>query len=198
MNDISCLKDGFRQDVEKLIERCKDISEFRITETCRTLERQKELYAQGFSKTLQSKHLTGEAVDIYVKDYSWDLYKQIHDQLYDLKIIWPFEDLGWDWDKPHFQYAPDKKVEESKMLSEEEVREGVKAVIHDFLGYEPTDDQVNGHIAAMKERQKTGKYALSEFVHDRFKEMPKPNCTAQVNLAITAYKKRIIDLINKP
>jgi len=37
--------------------------DFIITEGLRTLERQKMLVAQGFSKTLKSRHLTGHAVD---------------------------------------------------------------------------------------------------------------------------------------
>jgi len=38
--------------------------DFAITEGLRTLDRQKKLLADGFSKTLNSKHLTGEAIDV--------------------------------------------------------------------------------------------------------------------------------------
>jgi len=37
--------------------------EFIITEGLRTLERQKELFKKGLSKTMNSRHLTGHAVD---------------------------------------------------------------------------------------------------------------------------------------
>lgn len=47
-------------------------TDFTILEGIRTKERQKELYDQGASKTLDSKHLKGEAVDVapYPIDFS--------------------------------------------------------------------------------------------------------------------------------
>lgn len=38
--------------------------DFTVTEGLRTLERQKELVAKGFSQTMNSKHLKGLAVDL--------------------------------------------------------------------------------------------------------------------------------------
>jgi len=40
--------------------------DFQVTEGVRTLERQKELFAARKSKTLNSRHLTGDAVDLHV------------------------------------------------------------------------------------------------------------------------------------
>lgn len=46
--------------------RALEISEadFAVTEGLRTEERQKQLVKDGFSKTMKSKHLTGQAIDI--------------------------------------------------------------------------------------------------------------------------------------
>lgn len=38
--------------------------DFAVTEGLRTVERQRELYAQGKSKTLRSRHLSGLAIDV--------------------------------------------------------------------------------------------------------------------------------------
>jgi peptidoglycan LD-endopeptidase CwlK len=80
---------------------------FVVTCTTRTVEEQAELVREGKSKTMNSKHITGEAFDIAVLKngkVSWDFndYK-------------PFgvlgEDIGLEWggswatfkDGPHFQ-----------------------------------------------------------------------------------------------
>ena len=49
-----------------LVERAIVITEidFAVTEGVRSPERQQELVAKGFSRTLKSKHLTGHAVDL--------------------------------------------------------------------------------------------------------------------------------------
>jgi peptidoglycan LD-endopeptidase CwlK len=43
----------------------------RVAEGCRTLDQQKEKVRLGYSKTLNSKHLRGLAVDIIDKRYGW-------------------------------------------------------------------------------------------------------------------------------
>lgn len=48
--------------------------DFIITEGLRTLERQKELFAKGLSKTMRSRHLDGHAVDfapIVLGELTW-------------------------------------------------------------------------------------------------------------------------------
>lgn len=87
--------------------------DFGITEGIRTLKRQKELVAQGKSKTLKSYHLVGKAVDIkiYVNgEITWDFkyYKEVANHIKEVAkklgyvITW-----GGDWktfkDGPHFQ-----------------------------------------------------------------------------------------------
>lgn len=87
--------------------------DFKITEGIRTLERQKELLAQGKTRTLKSYHLIGKAVDICILingKASWDfkLYKEVSEHIKNearklgYRITW-----GGDWktfkDGPHFQ-----------------------------------------------------------------------------------------------
>ena len=87
--------------------------DFGITEGIRTLKRQKELFAEGKTKTLKSYHLVGKAVDIkiYVNGkITWDFkyYKEVADHIKEVArklgyvITW-----GGDWktfkDGPHFQ-----------------------------------------------------------------------------------------------
>lgn len=87
--------------------------DFGITEGIRTLERQKELFAQGKTKTLKSYHLIGKAVDIKVyvnREVTWNFkyYKEVADHIKEVAkklgyvITW-----GGDWKKfkdgPHFQ-----------------------------------------------------------------------------------------------
>lgn len=113
------------------------IMDFRVAEGVRTIERQKELVAQGASRTMNSKHLiqpdgTGHAVDLYPVPI--DMVKVHNGVWYELvrfgvlagiiktiaankgvKITW-----GLDWDNdgetldhsfrdgPHFQIEVDK------------------------------------------------------------------------------------------
>lgn len=68
--------EGVHPDLVKVIERAAEITEidFTVLEGMRTLARQKELLRQGATTTLNSRHLTGHAVDIapYVdRKVSW-------------------------------------------------------------------------------------------------------------------------------
>lgn len=53
-------------DLKRVILRAFEISDvpMKVTEGMRTIERQRELKAKGLSKTLNSRHLTGHAVDL--------------------------------------------------------------------------------------------------------------------------------------
>ncbi len=57
---------GVHADLVAVIEKAAAISSvpFRVTEGLRSKARQQELVKAGFSKTLNSRHLTGHAVDI--------------------------------------------------------------------------------------------------------------------------------------
>lgn len=89
--------------------------DFTITEGIRTVERQKQLVAEGKSKTMNSYHLRGDAIDFYpyyngkvqvnapmqfFREIA-DAFKKAADKL-GMKITW-----GGDWrtfiDGPHIQ-----------------------------------------------------------------------------------------------
>jgi peptidoglycan L-alanyl-D-glutamate endopeptidase CwlK len=106
---------GVHPDLVKVIEEAiKDSPlDFSITEGLRTKERQKELFDAGKSQTMNSRHLTGKAVDIAVLvdgKVTWEFpkYRLVADHIKkiakDMKIdiVW-----GGDWqsfkDGPHFE-----------------------------------------------------------------------------------------------
>jgi peptidoglycan L-alanyl-D-glutamate endopeptidase CwlK len=87
--------------------------DFSISEGVRTVERQKALFDAGKSQTMNSRHITGKAVDIAVirdGEVTWDFkyYQLVADHIKkiakDMKIdiVW-----GGDWqsfkDGPHFE-----------------------------------------------------------------------------------------------
>lgn len=87
--------------------------DFAVIEGVRTKRRQKELFEAGASTTMNSRHLTGHAVDLaaYVQGsiaWDWPLYDQIAEAMktaadeHHVLIEW-----GGDWqsfkDGPHFQ-----------------------------------------------------------------------------------------------
>jgi len=57
---------GVHPDLVRVVKRAADICpvDFTITEGLRTLARQKQLVAAGASQTLNSRHLTGHAIDL--------------------------------------------------------------------------------------------------------------------------------------
>ena len=73
---------GVHPDLVRVVELAIQLTpvDFTVLEGLRTLERQKALVAAGSSKTLNSRHLTGHAVDLGAwvdgrLDWSWPLYK---------------------------------------------------------------------------------------------------------------------------
>jgi len=74
--------------------------------------------------------------------------------------------------------------EDNMGFTDDEVRGGFDALIHDFLGYQATKEQLDGHMNAAKDRQAHGGYPISDFVHDRFKELPPKDCTKEVANAV--------------
>ena len=86
---------------------------FNVSEGVRTIEKQREYYHQGKSKTMNSKHLTGKAVDLYPltmnrKQIDWSRFEDLADLMFqvakdqDTEIVW-----GGHWktfvDKCHFE-----------------------------------------------------------------------------------------------
>ena len=106
---------GVHPDLVKVVKAAIQLSEvdFTVLEGLRTLTRQKQLLAAGATRTLNSRHLTGHAVDLGALiggtvRWDWPLYFKIADAMKaaaaDLGI--PLE-WGGDWrtfkDGPHFQ-----------------------------------------------------------------------------------------------
>ena len=62
------------EDLQELFNEAIKYFDLTIIEGLRTKERQKELVAEGKSKTLQSKHILGQAVDVapYHDGIDWD------------------------------------------------------------------------------------------------------------------------------
>lgn len=106
---------GVHQDLVAVVRRAIRITpiDFAVIEGLRTQARQRDLVAAGASRTLDSRHLTGHAVDIapYVGGtirWDWPLYHQLAPHIkqaaHDLEIpvIW-----GGDWrsfkDGPHWE-----------------------------------------------------------------------------------------------
>lgn len=80
--------EGVNQDLVDVVNRAIEITDidFGVIEGVRTIERQKELVAKGASKTLKSKHIDGNAVDLaaYIGSrLSWEisLYDNIADAM---------------------------------------------------------------------------------------------------------------------
>lgn len=106
--------EGVHPDLVKVVERAIEITEqdFTVLEGLRDIERQRELVNTGKSTTLNSRHLTGHAVDLAPWPISWewevfypiaDAMKTAADEL-GVSLEW-----GGDWksfpDGPHFQLS---------------------------------------------------------------------------------------------
>lgn len=106
---------GVHPDLQKVVHRAIKITpvDFTVLEGRRTIRRQRALYAKGATKTMNSRHLTGHAVDLgaYVDGdirWDWPLYHRIADAVKTaakqegVNIEW-----GGDWrsfkDGPHWQ-----------------------------------------------------------------------------------------------
>ena len=65
---------GVHPDLIRVIERAIQITEvdFRVIEGVRTLERQRQLVAKGASRTMNSRHLNGHAVDLVPLPVDWN------------------------------------------------------------------------------------------------------------------------------
>lgn len=106
---------GVHPDLVKVVEKAITLTEidFRVIEGLRSKQRQIELVNKGASKTLNSRHITGHAVDVAALvggaiRWDWPLYdkiakafKQASKEL-NIPIVW-----GGDWktfkDGPHFE-----------------------------------------------------------------------------------------------
>lgn len=111
---------GVKPELINVVKRALEISsiDFKVLEGLRTLERQVILVKSGKSQTMNSRHITGDAVDLGaivngVIDWNWKHYEQIAHTMkqagkeLNITIEW-----GGDWktfkDGVHFQ-LPYKK-----------------------------------------------------------------------------------------
>lgn len=107
---------GVHSDLVRVVRKAAALSpvKFTVIEGLRSVERQKQLVAQGASKTMRSRHITGHAIDLapHRPDgkiaFDWPLYHQIAPAMKQaaadlgVAITW-----GGDWagfpDGPHFE-----------------------------------------------------------------------------------------------
>lgn len=107
--------DGVHSDLVRVVKRALELSEvdFAVVEGLRTQARQKQLVQAGASQTMDSRHLTGHAVDLapYIGGqirWDWPPFYKIADAMkaaakdLGVSINW-----GGDWttlkDGPHWQ-----------------------------------------------------------------------------------------------
>ena len=128
-NSLSKLR-KVHPDLVKVVKRAAEISEmeFTILEGIRTVERQRELVKRGASKTMNSRHLTGHAVDVAPVvngkvSWDWPLYHKLAKVMKQAaKDVGVTIEWGGDWksfkDGPHWQ-LPFKKYPKTKAVSAE-------------------------------------------------------------------------------
>lgn len=107
--------EGVNPALVAVVKRAIELTEidFCVTEGLRTIERQRQLVAKGASTTMNSRHITGHAVDLAAMidgeiRWDWPLYHKLAKAMklaaaeYNVGIEW-----GGDWrrfkDGPHFQ-----------------------------------------------------------------------------------------------
>ena len=116
---------GVHPDLIAVVKRAIQITEqdFSVIEGVRHINRQRELVAKGASKTMNSRHLTGHAVDIAPYPFNGDVDEDGVVNIEDWDQYYPIEeamklaadelgiDLEWggDWksfkDGPHWQLS---------------------------------------------------------------------------------------------
>jgi len=107
---------GIHPDLRRVMDRALQASplDFIVIEGLRSEKRQRELVAQGASRTMNSRHITGHAVDLLPigpngrAAFDWPLYHRLAPAVKaaaeseGVKIVW-----GGDWksfkDGPHFE-----------------------------------------------------------------------------------------------
>jgi peptidoglycan L-alanyl-D-glutamate endopeptidase CwlK len=107
--------EGVHPDLVRVVKKAAALSDldFTVLEGIRSVERQKQLVAQGASKTMNSRHITGHAVDLAPMiagevRWDWPLYhklaKIVKSAAADEKV--PLQ-WGGDWrafnDGPHWE-----------------------------------------------------------------------------------------------
>ena len=106
---------GVHPDLVKVVEKAIQLTtvDFTVLEGVRDTIRQKKLVESGASQTMNSRHLTGHAVDLGAwvddqVDWSWPLYHKINAAMQEAsKLVGVPIEWGGNWrtfkDGPHFQ-----------------------------------------------------------------------------------------------
>ena len=104
---------GVHPDLVAVVKRAVQITtqDFTVIEGVRNIERQRQLVAKGASKTMNSRHITGHAVDMVPWPVDWndlERFKIVSEAMKDaaeelnIPIVW-----GGDWksfyDAPHYE-----------------------------------------------------------------------------------------------
>lgn len=94
---------GVHPELVRVVRRALELTkhDFAVVEGVRTLEKQKEYFRRGVSKTMNSRHLTGHAVDLYPvgRPTPWEKCHVVKDAMFaaakelGVSIRW-----GGDWD----------------------------------------------------------------------------------------------------
>lgn len=109
---------GVHPDLVKVVKRAIEITpvDFTVVEGVRSIERQKELYEAGASRTMKSRHIHGFAVDIAPMvagkvRWDWPLFNQLAPAIKQaakdvgIPVTW-----GGGWksfkDGPHWELSP--------------------------------------------------------------------------------------------
>lgn len=125
LNDVSKKRlAGVHPDLQKVINKAAELSDmkFIVTEGLRTVDRQRQLVKAGASKTMNSRHITGHAVDLAVWvdgdgdgvvdggeiRWDWPLYAKLSKIVKEAaKAVGVTIEWGGDWrsfkDGPHYQ-----------------------------------------------------------------------------------------------
>lgn len=136
--DIKELDKDTQEGLEIFLEECtKQGLKLRVTETYRTVERQKELYAQG--RTTKGSIVTNcdgiKKVSIHQTRRAFDVCNTAGD-LYDKSILNKAGQIGvelgfiwggsWGWDSPHFELPKGKKV----IAKDEDLQKAVVKIVN--------------------------------------------------------------------
>jgi peptidoglycan LD-endopeptidase CwlK len=104
---------GVHPDLVRVVRRAAKKADFIVTEGLRTQARQRQLVNAGASRTMNSRHLTGHAIDVAALvggkvRWDWPLYAAVAKEVkaaaeaLGVAIVW-----GGDWrtfkDGPHFE-----------------------------------------------------------------------------------------------
>lgn len=107
--------EGVHPDLVRVVKRAANMSsiDFTVLEGLRTIERQRQLLAQGATTTLKSRHLDGHAVDLATLvggevRWDWPLYHKLAEVVKAAALAEKvLVEWGGDWKKfkdgPHWQ-----------------------------------------------------------------------------------------------